>query len=89
MRLIAKEIEAALKPLPGARDVAANREVMIQSLPVEYRPADLAAYGLTPRSAAQQVRNAIFGVSVAEINEGVRRYDLARAARRLGARRPA
>ena len=77
LRVIAKEIEGALKPLDGARDVAANREVMIQSLPVDYRPADLAAYGLTPRSAAEQVRNAVFGVSVAEINEGVRRYSLA------------
>lgn len=77
LRTIAKEIEAVLKPLPGARDVAANREVMIQSLPVDYRPADLAAYGLTPRDAAQQVRNSVFGVAVAEINEGVRRYDLA------------
>lgn len=76
LRLIAKEIEAALKPLPGARDVAANREVMIQSLPVEYQPAELAAYGLTPRYAAEQVRNAIFGVEVAEVNEGVRRYSL-------------
>ncbi len=35
----------------GARDVAANREVMIQSLPVDYRPQELAAYGLTPQSA--------------------------------------
>ncbi|MEJ6581450.1 MAG: efflux RND transporter permease subunit [Akkermansiaceae bacterium] len=77
LRVIAQEIEGALKPLEGARDVAANREVMIQSLPVDYRPADLAAYGLTPRSAAEQVRNAVFGVSVAEINEGVRRYSLA------------
>lgn len=77
LREIAREIEGVLKPLPGARDVAANREVMIQSLPVEYRPADLAAYGLTPNDAARQVRNAIFGVSVAEINEGVKRHDLA------------
>ncbi|MEM9347920.1 MAG: efflux RND transporter permease subunit [Planctomycetota bacterium] len=76
LRMIAKEIEAALKPLPGARDVAASREVMIQSLPVEYQPQELAAYGLTPESAAMQVRNAVFGVEVAEINEGVRRYDL-------------
>jgi CzcA family heavy metal efflux pump len=76
LRTIAKEIESVLKPLPGARDVAANREVMIQSLPVEYQPAKLAAYGLTPRSAAEQVRNAIFGVEVAEVNEGVRRYAL-------------
>lgn len=77
LRVIAKEIEAVLKPLEGTRDVAANREVMIQSLPVRYRPEDLAAYGLTPRSAARQVRNAVFGVTVAEVNEGVRRYDLA------------
>lgn len=77
LRAIAKEIEGVLKPLPGSRDVAANREVMIQSLPVEYRPADLAAYGLTPHDAARQVRNSVYGVSVAEINEGVRRYDLA------------
>lgn len=76
LRTIAQEIETALKPLPGARDVAANREVMIQSLPVEYQPAALAAYGLTPQSAAEQVRNAIFGVEVAEVNEGVRRYAL-------------
>jgi CzcA family heavy metal efflux pump len=76
LRAIAKEIEASLKALPGARDVAANREIMIQSLPVEYQPAELAAYGLTPRSAAEQVRNAIFGVEVAQVNEGVRRYSL-------------
>jgi CzcA family heavy metal efflux pump len=76
LRAIAKEIERVLEPLDGARDVAANREVMIQSLPVEYRPRELAAYGLTPAAAAEQVRNAIFGVEVAEINEGTRRYAL-------------
>lgn len=76
LRIIAKEIEAALEPLPGARDVAANREVMIQSLPVDYQPGELAAYGLSPKSAAEQVRNAVFGVEVAEINEGLRRYAL-------------
>jgi CzcA family heavy metal efflux pump len=76
LRAIAKEIEGALETLPGARDVAANREVMIQSLPIEYQPAELAAYGLTPQSAAEQVRNAIYGVVVSEVNEGVRRYSL-------------
>jgi len=76
LRTIAKEIEAVLEPLPGARDVAADREVMIQSLAVEYRPQDIAAYGLSPASAARQVRNAVFGVEVAEVNEGVRRYAL-------------
>ncbi len=76
LRIIAKEIESVLTAMPGTRDVAANREVMIQSLPIDYRPQELAAYGLTPRAAAEQVRNAIFGVEVAQINEGVRRYGL-------------
>jgi HME family heavy-metal exporter len=76
LRVIAKQIEAAVKPLPGARDVAANREQLIQSIPVEYHPRELAAYGLSPRSAAEQVRNAVFGVEVAEVNDGVRRYAL-------------
>jgi CzcA family heavy metal efflux pump len=76
LRVIAKEIEAELRSLPGTRDVAANREVMIESLPVRYRPEDLAAYGLTPRSAAEQVRNALYGVTVARVNEGLRRFDL-------------
>ena len=42
--------------LPGARDVNANREVMITSLPIRYRHAELAAAGLSPADAAEQVR---------------------------------
>jgi Cu/Ag efflux pump CusA len=76
LRVIAKEIESAIKPLPGARDVAANREVLITSLPVRYRPHDLAAYGLSPAMAGQQVRTAVFGEHVATVNQGVRRYDI-------------
>lgn len=76
LRNIAKEIESVLKPVPGLRDVTANREVMIQSIPVNYRLDDLAACGLTPLAAASQVRNAVHGVTVAEINDGIRKYDL-------------
>jgi len=76
LREIAKEIEGVLKPLPGTRDVAANREVLITSLPIRYRARDLAAAGLTPASAAEQVQDALYGETVAEINQGVRRYEL-------------
>ncbi len=76
LRQIAKEIEVALKSFPGARDVAANREVTVTSLPIRYRHQDLAAAGLAPASAAEQVQEAIYGETVAEINQGVRRYDL-------------
>lgn len=76
LRAVAKEIESELKELPAARDVNANREVMITSLPVEYRRRDLAAAGLTPAMAAEQVSQAIYGDVVARVNQGVRQYDL-------------
>ncbi len=76
LRSIAKEVEAQLKALPGTRDVAANREVMIMSLPIRYRAADLAAAGLTPAMAAEQVEQAIHGETVAEVSQGGRRYEM-------------
>ncbi len=74
LRRLAKEIEGVLQQVPGTRDVAANREVMITSLPVRYRPRDLAAVGLSPAAAAEQVQDALMGETVAEVNEGIRRY---------------
>lgn len=77
LRAVAQEIEGVLKTLPGTRDVAANREVRIESLGLDYRQDSLASYGLTPTSAARQVRDAVFGTVVAQVNEGARRIDLA------------
>jgi CzcA family heavy metal efflux pump len=74
LRTLAKRIEGELVSLPGTRDVAANREVMITSLPVRYRPRDLAAAGLSPAAAAEQVQDALQGETVAEVNEGIRRH---------------
>lgn len=76
LREVAKEIEGKLKSLPGTRDVAANREVMITSLPIRYRHQDLAAAGLTPAAAATQVQQALYGETVAEISQGTRRLEL-------------
>lgn len=76
LRRVAKDIATELKAIPGTRDVAANREVMITSLPIRYRPQDLAAAGLSPASAAEQVQQALYGERVAEVNQGVRRYDM-------------
>lgn len=76
LRRLAKEIESELKAIPGTRDVAANREVMITSLPIRYRAEDLAAAGLSPASAAEQVQQALYGERVAEVNQGVRRYEM-------------
>ncbi|MBL4771756.1 MAG: efflux RND transporter permease subunit, partial [Planctomycetes bacterium] len=77
LRLIAQEVQVELEALPGTRDVKANREVMVQTLPIIYRARSLAAYGLTPLSAAKQVRAAMFGETVAMVGDGSRRYGLA------------
>jgi CzcA family heavy metal efflux pump len=76
LRQVAAEIERALRDVPGARDVTANREVLVTSLPVRYRAADLAAAGLTPASAAEQLRQAVNGEVVAEVNHGTRRMQV-------------
>jgi len=76
LRSLAKEIETELKAMPGARDVTANREVLITSLPILYRHPDLAAAGLAPADAAEQVQTALYGETVAQVNQGVRRYDI-------------
>jgi HME family heavy-metal exporter len=76
LRTVAKKIEAELRSLPGTRDVAANREVMITSLPIRYRPGALAVHGLSPADAAEQVQEALQGVQVATVNQGIRRFDI-------------
>lgn len=76
LRKLAQQIEAELKSIAGARDVTANREVLITSLPINYRHADLAAAGLTPADVAGQVQTALYGETVARINHGVRQFDL-------------
>lgn len=76
LRKVAKQIEDALTSIQGARDVNANREVMITSLPIRYRHNELAAFGLTPARAAEQVRQAIYGEVVDTVNQGTHQYDL-------------
>jgi CzcA family heavy metal efflux pump len=76
LREIARRVDVELKTLPGARDVLANREAMVESLPILYRSEDLKRWGLTPASAASQVEAALNGVTVAEVNQGVRRYSI-------------
>lgn len=76
LRNLARTIETALKAIPGTRDVNANREVLATSLPVRYRLEDLAAAGLSPADAAEQVQAALQGETVAMVSDGARRLAL-------------
>ena len=76
LRAAAKDIEGALASVPGTRDVIANREILVETLPVRYRHDDLARAGISPADAATQVEQAFSGAHVATVNDGIRRYDL-------------
>jgi CzcA family heavy metal efflux pump len=76
LRTIAQDVESALEDVPGARDILANREAMVTSLPIRYRAEDLKRWGLTPVDAARQVETAFNGTTVATVNEGVRRFEI-------------
>jgi HME family heavy-metal exporter len=76
LREAARQVEVELAATPGTRDVNASREVMITSLPIRYRHAELAACGLSPADAAEQVREALYGEVVDTVNQGPRQYDL-------------
>ena len=76
LRAIAKEIEGALAPLPGIQDLVANREVMIDTLPIAFDREKLASHGLTPGEAGRQIETAFRGRTVGVVNEGGARYDI-------------
>lgn len=76
LRSIAREIEGEIAGLPGVRDLVANREVMIDALPVHFGRRKLAARGLTPGDAARQIETAFRGRTLGVVNEGGARYDV-------------
>ncbi|NRA38191.1 MAG: efflux RND transporter permease subunit [Planctomycetes bacterium] len=76
LRNVAQKVKIALDAVEGTRDVVANREVVVSTLPIKFRQHDLARFGLSAAEAGRQVRRAVFGEKIAVINEGVKRYDL-------------
>ncbi len=76
LRAVSQRAVAALKQVPGARDVNANREALVTTLPVRYRRVDLAMWGLTPASAAAQVGAAFLGAHVATVRQEGREVEL-------------
>ena len=76
LRDLAKRLEGAMRAVPGTRDVNANREVMITSLPIRYNQAALAAAGLSPADAAEQVQTALAGTHITDVLDGQRRIGL-------------
>ncbi len=67
IRAAAKKAAEILSEMPEVADARANREVMIDTIHVDYNREKLAAYGLTMADAADQVSAALNGMQVGEI----------------------
>ncbi|MCL1919806.1 MAG: efflux RND transporter permease subunit [Kiritimatiellaeota bacterium] len=76
LRTAAARVKAVLDALPQVADAQANREVLIDTLRIRYRLGDLARAGLTLRDAGGQVSAAFNGVTVGQVAQNQRRWDI-------------
>ncbi len=80
LRQVAERVEGLVAEVPGTRDVRTGLEVLVTTLPIRYRLDDLERWGLTAAEAGRQVKRALYGQTVATINQregqDLRRYDL-------------
>ncbi len=76
LREIAKKVESELKTVPGVRDLVANREAMVRTLPLVFDREKLILYGFSPSDAAKQIETAILGTVVGVVNEGSSRINI-------------
>lgn len=76
LRSLAKELEAALRGVPGVRDLVANREVLAEHLPVVFHRDRLARFGLTPADAAEQLEAAFLGRRLGVVHRGASRTEI-------------
>lgn len=70
LRSLARQIEAAIKGVPGAVDVSVEQQTDIPAVRVRVRPDDAGRLGLQPGAVAAQIQTAFVGVEVNRILEG-------------------
>jgi CzcA family heavy metal efflux pump len=70
LRALARQVEAAIRDVPGAVDVSLEQQTDIPTLRVRVRPEDAARVGLQPGAVATQIQTAFVGVEVNRILEG-------------------
>ncbi|MBE6436262.1 MAG: efflux RND transporter permease subunit [Akkermansiaceae bacterium] len=67
IRAAAKKAAEILSSMPEVADARANREVLVDTIHIDYNREVLAAYGLSVTEAAEQVSAAFNGMQVGEI----------------------
>lgn len=76
LRISAESIRSKLEGIPGLVDINIEKQVLIPQLSVRLKYAELAKYGLTPGSALRQLNMLTEGISVTDVIDGVKRFEL-------------
>jgi HME family heavy-metal exporter len=76
LRTLAGDVERWLKTIPGLPDVVVERQVPVPQIQVQVDPARALLYGLRPGEVAARLAQLANGVEVAEIVDGIKRFDL-------------
>ena len=76
LRITAESIRSKLEEIPGLVDINIEKQVLIPQLSVQIKYNELAKYGLTPGSALRQLNILTEGISVTDVIDGVKRFDL-------------
>ena len=76
LRISAESLRKKLESVPGLVDINIEKQVLIPQLSVRLRYQDLAKYGLTPGSALRQLHMLTEGISVTDVIDGVKRFEL-------------
>ena len=76
LRRLAGEVEALARAIPGAVDVAAEKQTDIPQLAIRFRRDAIARHGLTVNAVAEAVEAAFAGTVVSRVLEGQAVFDL-------------
>lgn len=76
LRISAASIRSKLEEIPGLVDINIEKQVLIPQLSVRLKYSELSKYGLTPGSALRQLNILTEGTSVADVIDGVQRFEL-------------
>ena len=76
IREAAQQAAKILSAMPEVADARANREVMVDTICVDYNREILATYGLTMADAAEQVSAALNGLKTGEIIRNLDRWNI-------------
>ncbi|MDO5451258.1 MAG: efflux RND transporter permease subunit [Akkermansia sp.] len=76
LRKAAKKAAEILSAMPEVADARANREVMVDTVCVDYNREILATYGLTMAEAAEQVSAALNGLKAGEVIKNLDHWNI-------------